>query len=63
MQKDLREVREKYIKMTQENLAHHLGTTTATYAKKEKYLRPLKAKELIEIARMASLDPREIRIF
>ena len=62
MQKELKEIRTKILKRSQEDLAHELGMTVATYAKKEKYSRPLKATELMDIARLAGLDPREIKI-
>jgi DNA-binding XRE family transcriptional regulator len=58
----LKNIRTEILHLSQEELAHKLGITTAAWASKERYVRPLKAVELIEIARLASLDPREIEL-
>lgn len=58
----IREVREKILKISQEELAHKLGKTTANWNRKENYKRVLKADELIGLAKLAKLDPRQIVI-
>ena len=58
----IKEIRTEILKMSQESLAHALGITKQAYVLKEKYVHPLKAKELIAICQMAEIDPRLVVI-
>ncbi len=58
----IKELREKVLKISQEELAHKLGKTTANWNRKENYARALKASELLDLAKLANVDPRQIKV-
>ena len=60
--KTLKDIRTNILHLSQEKMARKVGITQAAWISKEKYIRPLKASELIEIAKLANLDPREIAL-
>ena len=61
-QKTLKEIRTQILKLSQEKMARILDVSVYCWHTKECYKRPLKATELITIAQMANLDPREVKI-
>lgn len=56
----IKELREEKLKISQEKLASMLGITTSGLCHKENYKRCLKADELILLAELAEVDPRQI---
>lgn len=57
--KTLAQIR-KELKMSQETLAHELGITLSSWNMKENYKRKLTANELVDLAEIAKMDPRQI---
>lgn len=58
----IKEIREKKLKISQEELAHRMGKTVACWNRKENYLRSLKASELLDLCKIAKLDPRQVKL-
>lgn len=56
----IRELREKKLQISQEKLAHLMGLTASTMCHKENYKRNLNAYELLKLAELADVDPRQI---
>lgn len=56
-----KEVREK-IGLTQAEMASRLGITSQNYCQKENYQRKFDAREVIAIAKMADVDPADIKL-